>query len=118
MYDTIPAYIMIGFRLLGFLIFIGGIVKLLITIKPTETAIRKYVIELAILGTIYLTFLPASMYLITYIDTKYRKEAIYCIIEIIRYLLNVWLAGLSAMKSSTYRKIIDKSFMEKGDKYY
>lgn len=118
MYDTIPAYIMIGFRLLGFLIFIGGIVKLLITINPTETAIRKYVIELGVLGTIYLTFLPASMYFVTFIDTKYRKEAIYCTIEVIRYLLNVWLVGLSAFKSSTYRKIIDKSFMEKGDKYY
>ncbi len=73
MYDTIPAYIMIGFRMLGFLVFTGGIVKLLITVQASETAIRKYVIELGILGTIYLTFLPASMYLITYIDAKYRK---------------------------------------------
>ncbi len=39
-------------------------------------------------------------------------------IEIVRYLLNVWLAILSGSKSSNYRKIIGKSFMEKGDKYY
>lgn len=27
MFDTIPAYIMVGFRFLGFFIFVGGIIK-------------------------------------------------------------------------------------------
>lgn len=33
MFDTIPAYVMIGFRLLAFLIFLGGILKVLINLK-------------------------------------------------------------------------------------
>lgn len=73
MFDTIPAYIMIGFRLLGFSIFLGGIVKVSLSIKSEDTNIRRYIRELGILGTIYLTFVPASMYLITFVDTKYRK---------------------------------------------
>jgi hypothetical protein len=73
MFDTIPAYIMVGFRMLAFCIFIGGIVKVTLSIKGEEHSIRRYFRELGLLGTIYLTFLPASMYLITFIDTKYRK---------------------------------------------
>jgi hypothetical protein len=39
-------------------------------------------------------------------------------IELIRMGINLWLAYLAGKKSSPYRKIIDKSFMEKGDKFY
>ena len=44
MFDTIPAYVMIGFRLLGFLIFLGGIAKVLINLKNGENTIRRYII--------------------------------------------------------------------------
>ncbi len=111
MFDTIPAYIMIGFRLLAFLIFVAGVVKISLKVKEDEKTLRKYVLELAILGTIYLTFLPASIYLVEFIDPKYRKDVMYIGIEIIRYVLNVWLVILSGSKTSAYRKIIDKSFM-------
>jgi hypothetical protein len=77
MFDTIPAYIMVGFRLLAFAIFLGGIVKVALKIKADEPTVRRYVLELSILGTIYLTFLPASIYLVEYIDAKYRKEVMY-----------------------------------------
>lgn len=77
MFDTIPAYIMIGFRMLAFAIFIGGIVKISLNLKADETTLRRYVLELSILGTIYLTFLPASVYLVEFIDPKYRKDVMY-----------------------------------------
>lgn len=80
MYDTIPAYIMIGFRLLGFLIFLGGVVKVSLNTKPDETTVRRYVLELSILGTLYLTFLPAFIYFVEYVDAKYRKEVMYIVI--------------------------------------
>lgn len=44
MFDTIPAYIMIGFRMLGFCIFIGGIVKVSLNTKPDEKTVRRYVL--------------------------------------------------------------------------
>lgn len=34
MYDSIPAYVLIGFRILGFMIFIGGIIKSIVYLKP------------------------------------------------------------------------------------
>lgn len=77
MFDTIPAYIMVGFRLLAFGIFLGGIVKMALNVKAEEKTIRRYVLELSILGTIYLTFLPASIYLVEFINAKYRKEVMY-----------------------------------------
>lgn len=33
MYDSIPAYVLIGFRILGFLIFLGGIIRSLVYLK-------------------------------------------------------------------------------------
>lgn len=118
MFDTIPAYIMIGFRLFGFSIFLGGIIKVSLNIKAEDTGLRRYFTQLGILGALYLTFLPALIYLISFIDARYRKETLYFLIEVSRFALNVWLVILSGSKSSAYRKIIDKSFMEKGDKYY
>jgi hypothetical protein len=44
MFDTIPAYVMIGFRLLGFLIFLAGIGKVLISLKPDEKTIKRYIL--------------------------------------------------------------------------
>ena len=118
MFDTIPAYIMIGFRLLGFSIFLGGIIKVTLKIKAEEKGLRRYFIQLGILGSLHLTFLPALIYLINYVDARYRKESLYFLIELTSFGLNFWLVILSGSKSSAYRKIIDKSFMEKGDKYY
>lgn len=117
MYDTIPAYIMISFRLLGFLIFLGGSVKCLLSLKLQQHKMRKYFVELLILGTIYLTFIPMSLYLVKFIETKYRKEAMYFGVELVRYGLNIWLTILAISKKSTYRSVINKSFMEKEDKY-
>lgn len=73
MFDTIPAYIMIGFRLLGFAIFLGGIIKVSLNTKAEDTALRRYFTQLGILGTLHLTFLPALIFLITYIEAQYRK---------------------------------------------
>lgn len=73
MYDTIPAYIMIVFRLIGFAIFIFGVIRSLIKLKTTDQKYRKYFIQLTLLGTIYLTFVPVGFYVVRLVDAIYRK---------------------------------------------
>jgi hypothetical protein len=63
-FDTVPAYIMVFFRLVGFGVFVAGIIRSFLTLKNDQIKEFKYFIQLGILGTIYLTFIPISVVLI------------------------------------------------------
>lgn len=117
MFDTTPAYVMMGFRILAFLIFLGGIVRSLFAVKKDNPKQKKYLTELAVLGSIYLCFIPVGFALVRVIDSRYRKEAMYFGVELTRLGLSLWMGVLSGWKKSAYRTIIDQSFMEKGEKY-
>ena len=73
MFDTIPAYIMVSFRTVGLLIFIGGIVKSLLELSSQEQQVRSYFIHLCVLGVVYLTFVPVMMVVISWLPAGYRK---------------------------------------------
>jgi hypothetical protein len=111
MFDTIPAYIMLFFRMLSFAIFLVGVIRSYVKLKPDQKQATKYFYILALLGTIYLTFVPVGFVLIRWVEVNYRKEVMYFGVELIRFALNVWLAILCGWKKSSYRRIIDKSFM-------
>lgn len=64
MFDTIPAYIMVFFRLVGFGVFITGIARSFLRLKEDQSKAYRYFVQLAILGTIYLTFIPCSLVLV------------------------------------------------------
>lgn len=117
-FDSIPAYIMVFFRMIGFGVFATGIIRSFIKLKQDQKKAFKYFVELGILGTIYLTFIPLSLVLIEFIDSNNRKEGMFFFIETGKYALSLWLGYLSGSKNSIYRSIIESSFMEKGDKYY
>lgn len=72
-FDSVPAYIMIFFRLLGFCIFIVGVIRCFLKTKPEDSKIKKYFLQLGLLGTIYLTFIPSSLMFITFIESHNRK---------------------------------------------
>lgn len=80
MYDSVPAYIMLFFKFLSIILFVVGLVKSLLCLKKEEERIRKYFTELGILGLIYLSIIPLSMYLITFVEASYRKDAIFFMI--------------------------------------
>jgi hypothetical protein len=120
MYDTIPAYIMIGFRCVGLLVFFFGIGQSWLTLKnkPEDVKIKRYLVQMSILGTVYLAFVPIGFIIVRYVGTRHKKEAMFFGVELVRFGVSYWLALLAGWKKSAYRSIIDESFMEKGDKFY
>jgi hypothetical protein len=118
MFDTIPAYIMFFFRLLGFAIFAFGIIRSLVKLKKEQAEFKGYFWQLAALGGIYLTFVPVGFLVVRLVEASWRKEAMYFGLEVGKFGLNVWLAVLSGWKKSAYRSIISRSFMEKEGKYF
>jgi hypothetical protein len=72
-FDSIPAYIMVFFRLIGFGVFATGVIRSFINLKPDQKKVFTYFVQLTILGTIYLTFIPISLLLIQFIDSSSRK---------------------------------------------
>jgi hypothetical protein len=64
MFDTIPAYIMIFFRLLAYVIFVVGVVRSYVGLKSEQREVVGYFYRLALLGTIYLTFVPVGFVLV------------------------------------------------------
>ena len=118
MFDTIPAYVMVGFRVLALLIFTAGIAKSQIYLDSTQGRLRSYFWMLGVLGLLYMCFVPVLMFFVGCFPAGHRREVMFFGVEACRYSLTLWLAILGTSKSSSYRKLINSSFMEKGDKYY
>ena len=64
MFDTIPAYIMLAFRILAFGVFVYGVIRSMVHLKPEETKLRHYFQHLLCLGGLYLGFVPIALMLI------------------------------------------------------
>ena len=75
MYDTIPAYIMIGFRIVGLIVFGVGIGWSWYNLKKDQdkTKVQKYLIQMTILGTVYLAFVPIGFVIVRYVSTRNKK---------------------------------------------
>lgn len=81
MYDTIPAYIMIGFRMVGLFVFFFGVGQSWLTLKKKEDEkVKKYLVQLTVLGTAYLAFVPLGFVLIRFVGTRYRKEVMFFLV--------------------------------------
>lgn len=118
MFDTIPAYIMIMFRMMIFTIFIYGDIRSYAKTVNGENKMKKYFIHLGVMGTIYMVIVPVAFMVIELIEEEQREHVMMLGLEIGRLVLFGWLAILSGWKYSSYRKVINKSFMEKDEKYY
>ena len=112
MFDTIPAYVMMFFRMIGFGIFLIGVIQSYSKLKLKQNQFRRYFANLTVFGTIYLIFVPVYVFLMRLVDEDYRKETMFIGIEFAKLCLNIWLAYLVRWKQSSYRRIIDQSFME------
>ena len=109
MYDSIPAYIMIGFRLLGFTVFLVGIGRSWADSHKSKNPekLKKYLYHMTTIGFIYMTFVPIGFVAIRYVNNRNKKEVMFFAMELTRFGLNVWLALLAGWKKSPYRAIID-----------
>lgn len=73
MFDTIPAYILVFFKLVGFMLFFIGAMKSFCKLKAKQTKLKKFFLQLTVIGFFNLSLIPLSMYMITYIDAHLRK---------------------------------------------
>ena len=64
MFDTVPAYIMLIFRVLAFILFIYAVMKSLFQLREEESRLRQYYYHLTWVGSLYLGFVPAFFMLI------------------------------------------------------
>ena len=113
MYDTIPAYIMMSFRSVALIVFVIGIGKSWFDLNKNKNKekVKRYLTQMTILGLAYMAFVPVGFIAMKYINTRYRKEAMFFMIELTRFVLNIWLSYLAGWKTSAYRLIINESFM-------
>ena len=109
MYDTIPAYIMIGFRMVGLLVFLFGVGQSYLTLKKNEeeVKVRRYLLQMTVLGVVYLAFVPLGFVIVRFVDSRYKKESMFFGVEFVRFAVSYWLAMLAGWKKSAYRSIID-----------
>jgi hypothetical protein len=70
------------------------------------------------LGSLYLGFVPVAIMLIQFVQVYKQQELMFLGLEVVKLLLNVWLAFVSGSKVSTYRQLINSSFMQKDQKYF
>lgn len=111
MFDTIPAYLMIFFRIMVFCLFIYATVRSFA--RCPEKKMKKYFIHLGVLGTAFIIVVPVAIFGIELIEEEHREYVLMLGLEIVRLLLFLWLAVMSGWKDSSYRKVINTSFMEK-----
>lgn len=113
MFDTIPAYVMLVFRLCSLIGLVYGVSRSLNLLKKEEKKMRRYFWHLGVLGTIYIGFLPVVWLGIECLEEEHREYMMVYGLEAGRIALFVWLAVLSGYKYSSYRKVLGHSFMEK-----
>ena len=74
--------------------------------------------ELAVIGSLFLIFVPAGFTLVHQFDKQYRQEAMHSVVELSRVSLSMWIAVFAGRKKSVYRTINEQQFIRKGDKLH
>jgi len=64
MFDTFAGYIMVSFRVLFYLIFVSGIIRSYLKLSSRHSKLKRFFLQFALFGTVYLTFLPIAMVLV------------------------------------------------------
>lgn len=102
-----------SFRSVALIVFVIGIGKSWFDLNKNKNKekVKRYLTQMTILGLAYMAFVPVGFIAMKYINTRYRKEAMFFMIELTRFVLNIWLSYLAGWKTSAYRLIINESFM-------
>jgi len=67
MFDTIPANIMLGFRIFAVIAFVFAIFYSINNLQPEQSNTKPFFIKLLLLGFLYMSFVPISFILIRYV---------------------------------------------------
>lgn len=117
MYDTIPSYLLVFFRVVAVLIMVIGIVKTYSENKSNKR-IGSFLIRFSLLGAGYFLSLPAIMIMATWVPPGYQKVMVFVFVELTKNFVNLALTWMLSSKRSIYSTIRadSTSFMEKDNK--
>ena len=114
MYDSIPSYILIFFRLIGVVTFIIGI-GITVYSNRKDKGIMEFYKRFTLLGGLYFVSLPLLFIFSQFFHDNDKEEFAFIFVELIKNGTNFALTYMITSKKSQYReiKISNRSFMEK-----
>ena len=113
MFDSVDAYVMLTFRIAAFGLFVYGVMRSLVRLPADEGKLRQYFYHLVVVGSLYLGFVPVGCMLVEFVEAEERQKVLLMWIELGRLVLNCWLGYLAGSRVSSYRQVINGSFMDK-----
>jgi hypothetical protein len=117
MYDTIPSYLLVVFRILSVLVFMAGIVMLYLkTYKHLQ--IMRFLASFSLLGAVHFLSLPAIMVLANLLPPPSRKQIVFFSVELIKNSTNLLVTWMMASRSSQYSRVKQsgQSFFQENNK--
>lgn len=108
MYDTIPSYLLVFFRVCTVLIFVVGIIRLYMG-NNKNGKIISFLANFAFMGAIYFLSLPAIMLMATLLPESSRKQIVFFSVECIKNTVNLMLTYMISSKNSNYKTIRQSS---------
>jgi hypothetical protein len=117
MYDSIPSYMLIFFKLIAVIAFIIGLYQLL-SKNRKDGPILKFMINFSCLGFVYFLSLPVMMIFVAYMAPSSRKQVVFLSVEIMKSFVNAVMTWMICSKSSSYSciKHETQSFFQAGRK--
>lgn len=77
MYDTIPSYLLVFFRVINVIIFSIGLIFLYSSNSSKNIQMVKFIGNFSLLGAAYFLSLPAIMLLATFLPASSRKQIVF-----------------------------------------
>lgn len=105
MYDTIPSYLLVFFRIVTVIIFAVGIIKLCCyDCKKNKQAI-SFLANFGFMGGVYFLSLPVIMLIANFLPYTSRKQIVFFSVECIKNSVNLMLTWMVSSKKSAYKNI-------------
>ena len=117
MYDTIPSYLLVFFRVCTVVIFAIGIIRLYLSSSKNAQLI-SFIANFGFMGAIYFLSLPGIMLLASFLPVGSRKQIVFFSVELIKNTVNLILTWMVSSKKSKYKNIqhSSTSFFQSGNK--
>jgi hypothetical protein len=107
MYDSIPGYLLIGFRCIIMIVYIVGIVM---TYHKSNPKKRPFIVQFGILGLLYVVSLPLLIILTEiFVKERSQKEFLFISVETLKAVSTILLTYMITSKKSSYAKICYRS---------
>lgn len=107
MYDSVPGYLLIGFRCIIMMVYVVGII---ITYRGSVPKKRPFILQFGILGLIYVLSLPLLIILTEhFISERNQKEFLFISVESLKTISTMLLTYMVTSKKSSYAKVCYRS---------